>query len=147
MRISRWHSGKESTCHCRRPKRHGFDPWVGKTSWSRKWQPTPVFSSGKFHREACQALVHMFTQNQILLSDSASMHKCTGHSLFILVLKGSTIILRANFSKESTDVRRQSNDIFKKPKEIRPTNNSIPTERKYASKLKVKKSNFQTNNC
>ena len=29
--------------------RHGFDPWVGKIRWSRKWQPTPVFLPGKFH--------------------------------------------------------------------------------------------------
>ena len=21
----------------------GFDPWVGKIPWRRKWQPTPVF--------------------------------------------------------------------------------------------------------
>ena len=27
----------------------GFDPWVGKIPWSRKWQPTPVFLPGKFH--------------------------------------------------------------------------------------------------
>ena len=27
----------------------GFDPWVGKISWSRKWQTTPVFLPGKFH--------------------------------------------------------------------------------------------------
>ena len=26
-----------------------FDPWVGKISWSRKWQPTLVFLSGKFY--------------------------------------------------------------------------------------------------
>jgi len=26
-----------------------FDPWVGKIPWRRKWQPTPVFLSGKFH--------------------------------------------------------------------------------------------------
>ena len=26
----RWLSNKESTCQCRRHKRHGFDPWVGK---------------------------------------------------------------------------------------------------------------------
>ena len=26
-----------------------FDPWVGKIPWRRKWQPTPVFSPGKFH--------------------------------------------------------------------------------------------------
>ena len=25
---------------CRGP---GFDPWVGKIPWRRKWQPTPVF--------------------------------------------------------------------------------------------------------
>ena len=24
-----------------------FDPWVGKIPWWRKWQPTPVFLSGK----------------------------------------------------------------------------------------------------
>ena len=28
-------------------QRHGFDPWVAKIPWSRKWQPTPVFSPGK----------------------------------------------------------------------------------------------------
>ena len=37
-------SGKESACQCRR---HGFDPWVGKIPWRRKWQPTPVFLPGK----------------------------------------------------------------------------------------------------
>ena len=30
-------------------KRHRFDPWVGKTSWRRKWQPTPVFLPGESH--------------------------------------------------------------------------------------------------
>ena len=38
--------GKESTCQC---WRHGFDPWAGKIPWRRKWQPTPVFLSGKSH--------------------------------------------------------------------------------------------------
>ncbi|KAB0379908.1 hypothetical protein FD755_007692, partial [Muntiacus reevesi] len=27
----------------------GFDPWIEKIPWKRKWQPTPVFSPGKFH--------------------------------------------------------------------------------------------------
>ena len=26
-----------------------FNPWVGKISWRRKWQPTPVFLPGKSH--------------------------------------------------------------------------------------------------
>ena len=31
---------------CRRP---GFDSWVGKIPWRRKWQPTPVFLPGVSH--------------------------------------------------------------------------------------------------
>jgi len=42
-------SGKEPICQCRRHKRLGFDPWVGKIPWRRAWQPTPVFLPGEFH--------------------------------------------------------------------------------------------------
>ena len=31
---------------CRRPE---FSPWVGKISWRKKWQPTPVFLPGESH--------------------------------------------------------------------------------------------------
>ena len=27
----------------------GFDPWVKKFPWRRKWQPTPVFLPGRSH--------------------------------------------------------------------------------------------------
>ena len=47
--LSRWHSGKKSTCQCRRHKRCPFDPWVGKIAWSRKWQHLPISLSGKFN--------------------------------------------------------------------------------------------------
>ena len=36
----------ESAGQCRR---HGFDPWVRRIPWRRKWQPTPVFLPGKSH--------------------------------------------------------------------------------------------------
>ena len=42
-------SGKELTCQCRRHKRRDFYPWVETISWSRKWQPTPVFLPGESH--------------------------------------------------------------------------------------------------
>ena len=42
-------SGKEPACQCRRHKRYGFDPWVGKIPWRRVWQPTPVFLPGESH--------------------------------------------------------------------------------------------------
>ena len=35
--------GKDPVCQCRRCKRLGFDPWVGKIPWRRAWQHTPVF--------------------------------------------------------------------------------------------------------
>ena len=44
----RWHSGKEAACQCRICKRYGFDPWVGKILWSRKWYPAPIFLPGRF---------------------------------------------------------------------------------------------------
>ena len=37
---------KESVYHVGDP---GVNPWVGKISWKRKWQPTPVFLPGKSH--------------------------------------------------------------------------------------------------
>ena len=45
-RLSRWLSWKESAHQCRK---HGFDPWVGKIPWRKKWQSTPVFLPGKSH--------------------------------------------------------------------------------------------------
>ena len=42
-------NSKEPACRCTRSKRHGFDPWVGKIPWRRKWQPTPVFLPGESH--------------------------------------------------------------------------------------------------
>ena len=38
--------GKASACKCGRP---GFDRWVGKIPWGRKWQPTLVLLLGKSH--------------------------------------------------------------------------------------------------
>ena len=41
-----WFSGKESACQYRR---HGFNPWVEKIPWRRKWQPPLVFLLEKPH--------------------------------------------------------------------------------------------------
>ena len=46
--------GKVSACsvgNCLQCKRHGFDSWVGKILWRRKWLPTPVFLPGKSHEQ------------------------------------------------------------------------------------------------
>ena len=38
--LSRWLTGKEFAFWFRRP---GFNSWVRKIPWRRKWQPTPIF--------------------------------------------------------------------------------------------------------
>ena len=49
MGLPRWCSGKEFAYQSRRHRRCGFDPWVGKIPWKRKWKPPPVFLPGKSH--------------------------------------------------------------------------------------------------
>ena len=40
---------KKTFCQCRRCKRPGFNPWVGKIPWRRAQQPTLVFLPGESH--------------------------------------------------------------------------------------------------
>ena len=44
--FSRWLSGKESACQCRK---FGSNLWMEKILWRREWQPTPEFLPGKSH--------------------------------------------------------------------------------------------------
>ena len=39
--LPKWLKDKEPACRCKRP---GFDPWVRKIPWRRKWQPTPLLA-------------------------------------------------------------------------------------------------------
>ena len=61
-----WLSGNEPTCQCRR---RGFYFWVRKIPWRRKWQPTPVFLSGKSYGQ------------RSLEGSSPWLHKRVGHDL------------------------------------------------------------------
>ena len=53
---------------CGRPR---FNPWVGKSSWRRKWQPTPVFLPGKipWTEDPGRPQVHGVTKSWTRLSD------------------------------------------------------------------------------
>ena len=55
----RWHTGKQTACQCRKHKRHGFNPWVGKLPWKWKRQPALVFLPGKsLEKGTWQAIGH-----------------------------------------------------------------------------------------
>ena len=66
VELPRWLSGEEPACHCRRHRRHGFDSWVGKIPWKRKWPPTPGFLPGESHGQ--RSLVGYSPCGQILLN-------------------------------------------------------------------------------
>ena len=62
--LPRWLSAKEPACRCRRCKRCGVDPWVGKAPWRRAWQPTSVSCLGSpMGRGAWEATVHEVTMS------------------------------------------------------------------------------------
>ena len=67
--LPRWCSAKESACQYRKCKGHGFNSWVRKIPWSRKWQPTPVFLPGEFHRQRLAATAHEVTKSWTQLSN------------------------------------------------------------------------------
>ena len=63
----------------------GFDSWVGKTPWRRKWQPTLVFLPVKSPRQrtedrgAWQAIVHgVTTVKHNLVTKQQQQYKCAG---------------------------------------------------------------------
>ena len=53
-----------------RHRRLGFDPWMGKVPWRRRWQPTPVFLPGESHgrRSLAGCTVHGVAETRTCLS-------------------------------------------------------------------------------
>ena len=70
-----WLRGQESSCKARdtasrREFKMWSKPWVGKTPWSRKWQPTPVLVPGKSHgQRSLAATVHGNAKGRTRLSE------------------------------------------------------------------------------
>ena len=80
-------SGKESACQCRKCKEHRFDPWVGKTSWRRPWQPTPVFLlENPMDRGAWRATVRGVTKSQTRLRNFHFLKKVILKKKYLLFL-------------------------------------------------------------
>ena len=80
-------SGKESTCQCRRLRRHEFDPWVRKIPWRRKWQPSPVFLPGKSHGQRSLVGYSPRDHEEPGAAEWLSMITCIQHPLVVLFLK------------------------------------------------------------
>ena len=88
--------GKEPACQCRRHKRCGFDPWIGKIPWRRAWQPTPVFLPGESHGQRSlegyspwgHRVRHDWATKRALTSEHTENHLC---SVWSSGTKGSAV--------------------------------------------------------
>ena len=75
---------------CLQLGRPGFDPWVRKIPWRRKWQPTPVFLPGKSHGQ--RSLVgyspwgrkESDTAERVTQHNNNSTKSGKGHGFFVL---------------------------------------------------------------
>ena len=66
--IPKCYDGKESACQC------GFNPWVGKIPWKRKWQPTPVFLLGISQGRRSLAGYSPWDRKESGMTEHACMH-------------------------------------------------------------------------
>ena len=69
MGLPCWLRGESICLPCRTP---GFNPWVGKIPWRRKWQPTPVFLPGESHGQ--RSLVGYSPQGHKELDTTEQLH-------------------------------------------------------------------------
>ena len=86
MWLPGWYGGEESALQCRRCKRHGFTLWVGKIPWKRKWQPTPVFWPGEFHRQRSQAGYNPWGCKELDMTEQLSAHIHTPKDQISIIL-------------------------------------------------------------
>jgi len=54
--------------------RFGFDPWVRKIPWRRKWPLTPVFFPGKFHGQKNMAGYIPWGHKELDMTEHACTH-------------------------------------------------------------------------
>ena len=96
--LPRWLSSKESDCQCRSSKRKKFNPWVRKTPWNRKWQPTLVFLPEKSHAQRSLTGYSPKGWEELDMTDCLSTHLTKVSTLF-------NIELIRTFCKELTSIQ------------------------------------------
>ena len=56
-------------------RRHGFNPWVKKMPWRRKWQPTPIFLPIKSHGQRSRVGYSSKGSKESDMTEHAQKHK------------------------------------------------------------------------
>ena len=66
--------GSDGKSICLQCRRSGFNPWVGKIPWRRKWQPTPVFLPEKSHGQRSLAGYSPWGLKESDMTERLSLH-------------------------------------------------------------------------
>ena len=89
-------SGKESTCKCRKVKRHRFSPWVGKIPGKGSCNPLQYF-----HGQKSLLGYSVWGHKEEDMNEGLSMHTCTFKIYFywsIVAFQCRTLMLLLLFS-------------------------------------------------
>ena len=70
--------------------RRGFDPWVRKIPWSRKWQSTPIFLPGKFQGQRSLVVYSPWGCKESDTTEGLSMHTHQVPWAALALAKGQT---------------------------------------------------------
>ena len=103
-------SGKESVCQCRRHKRCGFNPWVGKNPWRGNGNPFQYscLEKNPMDRGAWQATVNRVETCQTWLNRWAHMHSKVFYIPHLILKTLCKVnILTSYFKYERTMTRLQ----------------------------------------
>ena len=85
--------------------RPGFNPWVGKISWRRKRQPTPVFLPGKSHGQ--RSLVGYSPWGRKELDTTERLHFSLSVYLKIMFNSSASCISTPLFHKDKSKMKEQ----------------------------------------
>ena len=120
--IARWPSGKEPSWQWRRHKRHkwykrgGFNSWVRKSPWRRKWQPIPVFFPEKSHGQRSLVGSNPWGCKELDMTE----HKTTMDSLRSSIWKGfwagKTTVHLSNWIKIIEVLLRDTEAVYGEPR-------------------------------
>ena len=90
---------KNPPVQCRRHKRCGFDPWIGKIPRGREWQPTPVFLPGESHGQRSLAGYNPCGPKELDMTEDLARSQ-SAHSQQKHFLGGEQWVLSGKDSKE-----------------------------------------------
>ena len=102
-------SGKKPTRQCRRPKRCGFSPWVGKIPCGRAQQLTPVSLPGESQGQRSLVGYSPYGRKESDTTE-ATQHACTHRTDIQLTLKQ-----RGSWFNQSQIIQHWSTYYWKNP--------------------------------